>query len=146
MKELEFSIRIHAARERVWTALWADETFRDWAGIIDEGTYMKGSLAQGSMVEFISAVNGFGVTSLVEQLRPAEYIRFRHRADSMDMGQTKRAPDWAGGRESYALSEEGGMTTLTLRVDVPVEHEDTFRQRMPVALARIKVLAEENTE
>ena len=42
MKELQFSIEIKAPIERVWATLWEDATFRDWASIIDEGTYIKG--------------------------------------------------------------------------------------------------------
>ena len=142
MKELEFSIRIDAPRERVWSTLWDDEPFQDWAGCIDEGTYKQGVLAQGSTIEFIWAVNGYGVTSLIEKLIPGEFILFRHRAYSMDMGRREREPDWTGGRESYALSEAQGVTSLILRVEVPTEHEETFNRKMPVALARIKVLAE----
>lgn len=40
MIEIQFSIEINASKERVCTTLWEDRTFRDWADIIDEGTYM----------------------------------------------------------------------------------------------------------
>jgi len=41
---MKFSVEIHAPREIVWSTLWQDETFRQWAGMIDPGTYMKGEL------------------------------------------------------------------------------------------------------
>ena len=40
MKELQFSIEIKAPIERVWATLWEDATFRDWASIIEEGSWM----------------------------------------------------------------------------------------------------------
>jgi len=50
MKKLEFRIEIRAPREKVWDTLWEDKTFRDWAGIIDEGTYMVGEIKEGNKV------------------------------------------------------------------------------------------------
>ncbi|KIL53488.1 hypothetical protein KP77_04640 [Jeotgalibacillus alimentarius] len=143
MKETHFSIHIHASRERVWKILWDDETFRDWADLIDEGTYMKGLLQEGQTVEFISSVNGYGVTSLVEKLRPHEYISFRHSTDTKETGQQEREQEWTGGRESYTLTEENGGTLLVIKTDIPKEQEETFAVRLPQALERIKELAEE---
>ena len=60
MKEIQFSIEISASKERVWATLWEDITFRDWANIIDEGTYMKGVLNEGNEIQFISSENGYG--------------------------------------------------------------------------------------
>jgi uncharacterized protein YndB with AHSA1/START domain len=47
MKEMQFSIEINATKERVWDTLWQDETFRQWASIIDPETYMAGVLKEG---------------------------------------------------------------------------------------------------
>ena len=66
MKTIEFSIEINAAKECVWATLWEDATFRDWASLIDEGTYMKGIMKEGNEIQFLSSVNGYGVTGLVE--------------------------------------------------------------------------------
>ena len=35
MKEIQFSIKINASKERVLATLWEDVTFRDWANMID---------------------------------------------------------------------------------------------------------------
>ena len=82
MKEVRFSIDIYATKEMVWNTLWQDRTFRQWAGIIDPGTYMEGSLKEGAEVQFISSVNGYGVTSLVEELVKGEFLLLRHHADT----------------------------------------------------------------
>lgn len=82
MKELQFQVEINATKEKVWDTLWQDETFRKWAGIIDPGTYMVGELKEGSGVQYISAENGYGVTSLVEKVRHAEYLMLKHKADT----------------------------------------------------------------
>jgi hypothetical protein len=146
MKEIKFSIEINAPKERVWATLWEDVTFRDWASIIDEGTYMKGVMKEGNEVQFISSVSGYGVTSLVEKLNPNEFVLFRHAADTIESGQQEREKEWTGGMESYSLAEINGVTILTIKQDVPREQEETFNARLPRALERIKTLAEEMKE
>lgn len=139
---MQFSIEIYAPKAKVWNTLWQDETFRDWASIIDPGTYMAGDLKEGNEVQFISSENGYGVTSLVEKLTPNEFVLFRHMADTQDSGKQEREKDWTGGTESHSLVEEGGVTTLTVAFEVPTELEEIFIIRFPKALERVKILSE----
>ena len=142
MKELQFTVEINASKERVWATLWDDVTFRDWANFIDEGTFMRGVLQEGNEIQFISSVNGYGVTDLIEEFRPYAFISFRHRADTIESGQQERQKEWTGGKESYSLTEKNGVTALTVKSDIPQELEETFSVSFPRALARIKALAE----
>lgn len=144
MKTLQFSITIFAPKETVWATLWQDSSFRVWANFIDEGTYMKGTLQEGNEVQFLSAVNGYGVTSLVEKLRKNELLVLRHSADTKETGRRKRKKEWTGGLERYTLTENMGITTLQVELDTPEELETAFQQQFPQALACIKKLAEQN--
>ena len=139
MIEIEFAIEINANKEVVWSTLWEDVTFREWASIIDEGTYMKGVMKEGTEIQFISDVNGYGVTSLIERLNPNEFVLFRHAADTKESGELEREKEWTGGAESYSLTEKDGVTTLIIKTDVPKELEEMFNERLPRALERIKV-------
>lgn len=138
---MQFLVEIQAAKEKVWDTLWQDETFRQWAGIIDPGTHLVGELKEGNEVQFISG-NGYGVTSLVEKLTPGEFLLLRHHADTQDEGKREREKEWTGGQESYRLAEKDGITTLTAAFDVPPELEEYFKVNYPKALERVKVLAE----
>ena len=142
MSTIQFSIGINASKEKVWTILWEDTTFRDWASIIDEGTYMVGEMKEGNKVQFISSVSGYGVTSLIEKLNPNEFILFKHSADTKESGEQEREKEWTGGTESYSLTEKNGVTTLIVKTDVPQEQEETFNTRFPKALECVKTLAE----
>ncbi|MCE7935338.1 MAG: hypothetical protein DYG96_12225 [Chlorobi bacterium CHB2] len=142
MKELQFSVEIKATKERVWETLWQDESLREWASIIDPGTYMVGDLKEGNEVQFISSESGYGVTSLVEKLTVNEFLLLRHRADTQEEGAQERDNEWTGGEETYALSESNGATTLTVAFDVPPELEGYFKTNYPKALNRVKELAE----
>ncbi len=101
---------------------------------------MVGELKEGGEVQFISSVNGYGVTSLVEKLILNKLVSFRNMADKKDSGE--REKEWTGGTESYSLAENDGVTTLTVNMDVPPGQEETFKIRLPKALERVKILAE----
>jgi hypothetical protein len=142
MKQIQFTIEIKAPKEKVWDTLWKDNTFREWANFIDEGMYIKGVMKEGNEIEFISAENGYGVTSLIEKFHPNEYALFRHSADTSGSGQQKREKEWTGGTESYTLADKNGVTLLMIKTDVPEELEEIFQIRFPRALEHIKNLAE----
>ncbi len=142
MKELQYSIEIDAPRERVWDTLWQDATFRDWASIIDPETYMVGDLKEGNEIQFISAANGYGVTSLVKKVIVGEFLLLNHSADTQDTGKREREKEWTGGEESYSLTEKDHKTTLKVAFGVPPEMEEYFKVAYPKALERVKVLAE----
>lgn len=141
MKELRFRVAIHATKQKVWDTLWQDETFRQWAGIIDPGTYMVGDLKEGNEVQFISG-NGYGVTSSVEKLKPGEFLLFRHQIDTEDSGKKERKKEWTGGKESYSLNEKNGITTVIVVFDAPPGMEKYFMSIYPKVLDRVKELAE----
>lgn len=142
MQKIQSAVEILASKERVWSTLWDDRTFRDWASIIDEGTYMVGEMKEGAEVQFISSVGGYGVTSLIERLTPNEFVLFRHMADTQESGKQEREKEWTGGQESYSLTERDGVTTLTVELDAPPQQVETFEERLPKALERVKELAE----
>ena len=145
MKELEYQIIINRPKEVVWDTLWDDQSFRDWANNIDEGTYLLGDLIEGNEIQFISSVNGYGVTSLVSKLIPYEYILFKHASDTQNTGTETRDKQWTGGSESYSLIERDNQTLLIIRSEIPDELVKYFNIAMPIALKRIKYLCEYST-
>jgi uncharacterized protein YndB with AHSA1/START domain len=142
MNKMQFQVKIHADRQKVWDTLWQDATLRKWAGIIDPGTYMVGDLVEGGEVQFISAENGYGVTSLVATVIPYEYLLLKHSADTQDSGTRNRKKEWTGGEESYRLAESNGTTTVIVECDVPTELQQYFSVHYPMALDKVKELAE----
>jgi uncharacterized protein YndB with AHSA1/START domain len=144
MQTLQHSIQINASKEHVWEALFSDKDLRDWANIIDEGTYMDGTLEEGNEVNFMSA-SGYGVASKVEKMIPNKYVSFIWTADvkvAEDGSLEKRATQWTGGRETYEIEEKDDKATLTLTQEVPDELVEHFKSKIPQALERVKVLAE----
>ena len=142
MKELEYQIIINKPKEIVWFTIWDDQSFRDWSNNIDKGTYMLGGIIEGNEIQFISSVNGYGVTSLVSKLIPNEYVLFKHASDTQNTGTETRDKQWTGGSESYTLTENNGSTVLIIKSEIPDELVELFNVSMPKALERIKYLSE----
>ncbi len=147
MVETKYSMVIKASREKVWGVLWNDQTFRDWANLIDEGTFMKGELKEGCEVEYISSINGYGVTSYVEKFILNEYVKLKHLADTKENGTENREKEWTGGTESYQLTESASsagdvLTELSIVMDVPENLVDYFNEVYPKVMHRIKDLSE----
>lgn len=138
---MRFTTRVNASKEKVWEILWQDETLREWMEFVDPGTYMIGKLEKGLTVQFNSA-EGYGVTSLVTELTPNEYVLFKHQADTKNVGEKTRDDQWANGTESYRLTETSTVTTLEMKFDVPLELEQIMLSSYPKALKKIKELAE----
>lgn len=141
MQEIQFTIEINAPKEKVWQVLWQDEMLREWMDFIDSGTYMTGELKEGSIVQFNSA-EGYGVTSMVTELVPNEFVLFKHQADTKKDGESSRDDQWTGGAESYRLTGAGDVTTLVMKFDVPLELRDIMLVSYPKALNKIKELSE----
>ncbi len=144
MNSQTYSVDINANKGVVWKTMWNDSTFRMWAGLIDPGTYMVGELAEGKTVQFISTENGYGVTSLVAELRPEEYVLIKHSADTQNEGQQSRKDQWSGGTEQYLLTQYDDTTTLNAKFDVPSELETYFAEAYPKALNVIKQQSEQH--
>lgn len=144
MKQMQFSVQIQAPKEKVWRVLWNSETFKDWASLLDPGTYIEGELKEGNEIQFISAENGYGVTSFVAKLVPNELLLLKHKADTQNFGENNRDNQWTGTEESYSLVEKDGITELTGTFDIPPELEEYFSEAYPTAFNRIKELAEES--
>ncbi len=145
MQTIQHSIEINAPKENVWEVLWSDQTLRDWASIIDEGTYMDGSLKAGNEINFISSVSGYGVVSKVEKIIPNKYVSFIQIADirvGKDGSFEKRDPQWTGAKEIYEIEEIYDKVTLSLKQEVPDELVEYFKIKIPKALQRVKTLAE----
>lgn len=102
---------------------------------------MVGELKEGNEVEFFSA-SGYGVKSKVLKLVPNEFVLLQQIADTKDRGREEREDEWTGGKESYELAEHDGITSVMVTIDVPTELEETFKERFPKALERVKALAE----
>ena len=141
MKRLQFSIEIKAEPSKIWTALWSDNGYRDWAGIFFEGSYVIAkNWQEGHTVYFLSPDQS-GIYSRIEKHIPNNIIRFTHIGNVVagkEQEVDEESKKWSGATETYSVIK--GINEATLRVDIDVmdEHVAFMTTTFPKALEKLK--------
>ena len=147
MEKINFSTNINAPREKVWKVLWNDVSYREWTKPFAEGSYAEtDNWKEGSKVLFLGP-GGDGMVSTVAKNKPNEYMSFKHLGvvkDGVEDTKSENVKGWAGAFENYRLTDENGKTKLEVDMDSTDEFKDYFLKAWPVALEKVKELAEKN--
>ena len=75
-------------------------------------------------------------------------MSFRHIGevkDGVEQPVDEQTQSWSGGTEDYTLKETGGVTELTVEMDMMGEMLEYFNNTFPLALEQVKKLAEIKT-
>ncbi|APA00938.1 SRPBCC family protein [Flavobacterium commune] len=145
METLTFKVEIQAPREKVWSVLWEDASYRKWATVFCEGTYAISDWTEGSIIQFLTP-NGEGMYSVIEEKIENEYMAFKHLSmmKNFEVLPVDAAnQEWVGATESYRLTSSDGITVLKATVDTVDKYVDYFNTTFLKALMIIKELSEE---
>ena len=153
METLEFEIEIVAPVQTVWSTMLDDDTYRQWSSSFYEGSYFTGGWEKGSTIRFLGpdeaggepgGTDG-GMLGTVVESRPNEFVQVEYTG-LVDRGNddttSETARQLAGTHESYTFTENNGVTTVAVQIEVLDEWAQTFRDEWPVALDRLRDLAE----
>jgi hypothetical protein len=146
MEKLNFSTTINAPKEKVWSTLWEDETYRKWTSAFSPSSYAESDWNEGSKILFLDG-NGSGMVSRIETKRTNEFMSFKHLGivkDGVEDTESDNVKGWAGAMENYTLREEEGQTLLLVDLDINEEYKEMFAQMFPKALEQVKILSESN--
>ena len=147
MEKINFTTNINAPREKVWKVLWDDDSYREWTSAFTEGSYAEtDDWKEGSKVLFLSP-GGEGMVSKVAANKKNEFMSFEHLGvvkNGVEDIESESVKGWAGARENYTLTDENGKTKLVVDMDSTDEFKDYFTKTFPVALEKVKELAEKN--
>jgi hypothetical protein len=145
MEKVRFATIINAPREKVWSVLWTDESYRAWTSVFSEGSQAETDWKKGSKVLFTDG-KGSGMVSRIDDLVPNEFMSFQHLGelkDGVEDTTSERVQQWAGGRENYTLNAVDDNTELIVELDLIDEFKDYFMGTFPKALAKVKELSEQ---
>ena len=150
MAKLQFTIDINAPKEKVWEVMFDDATYRVWSAAFHEGSYFEGNWEKGSKMKFVADDDEgqSGMYSQVVENRPYEFLSLEHIGvieDGEIDTESEDALEWAGAHEDYTLSENDGVTTVTVDMTgdtVDEEMSDMFAEMWPPALEKLKEIAE----
>jgi uncharacterized protein YndB with AHSA1/START domain len=144
MQRATYSVTIHAPKEKVWHVLLEDATYRQWTSAFHEGSYAVTDWKEGSSATFLTP-EGEGMFSRIAAHRPNEFLSIEHLGtikDGQEMLDDEQSKEWKGAHENYKVQESGGVTTLTIEMDLTEQYKAYFDEVWPKALAKVKEIAE----
>ncbi|MEM9361440.1 MAG: hypothetical protein AAGA43_02345 [Bacteroidota bacterium] len=146
INRLQFSIDIKAEKSNIWQVLWDEQSYRKWAGIFYEGSYVvaEDDWGEGSKVLFL-APDESGIYSIIKTHIPNQIIQFEHIGNVLkgkEQPVDEETKKWSGATEKYSLTDSTNSNILTIEIDVLHEHQDFMKTKLPLALEKIKSLSE----
>lgn len=144
MKKHQFKININAPCEKVWATLWGSDTYSQWTAPFAAGSVAVTDWQKGSKALFLDG-RGHGMVSRIVENIPNEYMSIEHLGDVRDGVEDTRSGrvnEWAGAHEDYTLKNNNGITELTIDMDLMEEFAEMFNRTWPLALAKVKEIAE----
>lgn len=148
MKTLTFNISIKAPKRRVWETMLGDEGYRIWTSPFGEGSYFSGSWEKGSKIQFLGPGGDAGMTSVIAENNPYEYVSIRHLGEisnGVEDTTSEKVKAWAPAYENYSFTEAAGETTLSVSLDTLPEWEQFMVETYPKALNLLKELCERDS-
>jgi uncharacterized protein YndB with AHSA1/START domain len=143
IKPIKKSIDINAPREKVWSVLFNDETYRIWSGEFSEGSFAETDWQVGSKVKFMDeSKGGMGgeiVANIQNELLTIKYDGVLKDGELVDDEDSKI---WAGVTETYILTDVNGTTHLDVEAAMVDYIYDAMNEAWDRAMAKIKELAE----
>lgn len=146
MEKHQFTTTINAPKDKVWEVLWGKETYPAWTAAFSEGSMAEtDNWKKGSKVLFTDG-KGSGMVAIIEDNRPNEFMSFKHIGmvnNGVEDTESDKVKEWAGCHENYTLKEDNGNTLLSVEMDIGKDWLEYFQKTWPVALDKLKKLAEE---
>ncbi len=145
MEKMQFKTTINAPHEKVWQALWGDQTYPEWTAAFSEGSKAVTDWKKGSKVHFVNQENE-GMVAMIHDRIDNEFMSFRHIGmvdkDGNEDLDSENVKSWVGAMENYTLNDVNGATELIVDVDTVEQHKDYFLETWPKALEHLKQIAE----
>jgi len=85
------------------------------------------------------------MVSMIAAHRPNEFMSFKHLGmmkNGVEDTTSDAVSSWAGPLENYTLTENSDISTLLVEMDTAEDFKDYFMKTWPLAMERIKGLAE----
>ncbi|MGI9649602.1 SRPBCC family protein [Chryseobacterium sp. RLHN22] len=147
METLSYEIIIDAPKQKVWDALWGNETYSEWTKFFSPGSQMKSDWQVGGKTYFTNT-EGEGMVSTIDSLEKPDQIIFKHLGmvdkDGNEDTQSKEVMEWSGCFEKYILIDFDGKTKLHVEVQTEKSWRDHMDKGFTQGLEVVKNIAEAN--
>lgn len=149
MKKITFNIDINAPKEKVWYSLWDEQNYENWVSAFSEGSRTVSDWNEGSKIYFLGPDGSGGMNSKINVKKPFDIMSFKHMSEIKDFKElpiTEGSESWSGSEERYDLTENNGITTVKVSMDIVEQYADFFNDAFPKALQKLKGIAESETK
>ncbi|SKB48068.1 SRPBCC family protein [Daejeonella lutea] len=147
MEKLKFTKEINAPAQKVWKALWNEESYARWTESFNPngtGSAMTSDWQVGGRTIF-SDKEGNGMISTIKSMNEPTDVVFQHLGEiikGVEDTTSEKVLNWAGSLESYHLTENNGTTTLTVQVETLKEWEKMMTDGFGKGLEIVKEISE----
>ncbi len=148
-EKIHLSTVINAPREKVWSTMLDDATYREWTSAFNPGSYYKGGWSQGSKILFLgpdpSTGEEGGMISRIAENRPHEFISIEHLGivkNGIEDTTSAVAKQWAPAFENYTFTDKDDGTELQIEMDILPEYKQEFEKMWTTGLAKLKEICE----
>jgi hypothetical protein len=147
MKKLHFKVQVNAPVEKVYRhmlGLDKKSTYESWTSVFHPTSTYEGSWEKGSKIYFVGIGEDGkkgGMISEIAANRPAKFVSIRHYGmlnGEEEITTGEQVEKWAGSHENYSFEEEGGITRVTVEMEVDGDHAADFTNSWPKALGKLK--------
>jgi uncharacterized protein YndB with AHSA1/START domain len=143
MKTIQKTKQINAPKEKVWNVLLEDTYNRIWMAEFMEGSHAKTDWIVGHKVRFLDNDNN-GIVGRILTKQPYDVIEMEYDGEvknGEDDFESDLAKSMKGATENYYLSEENGVTTLKIEVNMDEKWHDMMSAAWDKALDKIDELS-----
>lgn len=151
MKKMTYSVKINKDADSVYRMmLGLDDvhTYNHWTAAFNPTSTFAGNWETGSRIHFVGTnAEGKqeGMVTDVKANDPGKFVSLQHIGVLKDGKEVTSGPEvegWAGSMEEYRFTEQDGVTTVSVDVDVNEKYLDYFNETYPKALERLRDMAE----
>lgn len=147
-KKINVSIFINAPKEKIWSVLLDDKTYRKWTSVFMEGSYAEGNWEQGSKILFKGPQSDGTISGMVSRIKlhkPNEIITIEHNGiikNNVEDTESEEAKKWGDSEETYRLEPKDSGNILYIEMDITEEYLEWFTATWQKAIDIIKELSE----
>ncbi|MFA5946842.1 MAG: SRPBCC domain-containing protein [Patescibacteria group bacterium] len=149
MEKLHYTVVINAPKEKVWSTMLEDQSYREWTAAFNAGSYFKGDWSKGSKMLFLGpdprdGVEGGMVAEVVEN-KPYEFISLHHYGlykNGVEDTTSDEVKKWANAFENYTFTTVDSGTEVAVDLEGASELAEMFNDTWPKALAKLKEIVE----
>ncbi|MCB0388684.1 MAG: SRPBCC domain-containing protein [Winogradskyella sp.] len=151
MKTKTYKININAPASKVYNMMLGldnKKTYEAWTALFNPTSTYEGSWKKGSKIFFLGTdENGKkgGMIAKIAENIPNKFTSIQHYGileNGQEIMDGSKVESWSGGHENYTFTQENGITTVKVDVDVIDDYMDYFNETYPKALEKLKEICE----